>query len=161
MGTTRPDQIPPPMLLPEADVPDPHTFDRLTGRVDSLDRRVGALEESSGTTVSRITSLESRMASMDAHLEHILDEAKRTNQILEEERTDRRAREAEEREARSDRRRWVERAAAELWALVRQPLGLLVAAALAYAGWRYFALPSTPTPVPVEVVTPTTPAVTP
>lgn len=115
---------------------------RTDARVEALDRRVTSLEE----------SLDQRLGSVVAHLENVSRSTARTAELWQMERDDRLAREVAAHDAAQDRRAIARKVASEVWSIFKQPLGLLIAAALAWMAWSYFGVPPTPTPVDVQVV---------
>ena len=128
---------------------------RVEERVAGLGNRVQQLE---GT-------VEEGHRTMGGQLGELLGETRRVREILEAQaatraarlqRADeaRAARASEQRQQRTGRRQLLLRIGAEVWGVFRVPLGMLVTAACTYAGWAYFNVPSTPTPVEVEVVSP-------
>jgi hypothetical protein len=54
-------------------------------------------------------------------------------------------------------RRWAEVATKELWGVFRVPIGMLVTGAATFYAWQHFQIPTTPTPVSVQVAPPPDP----
>lgn len=122
---------------------------RSEGKIEALDRRVTSLE----------ATLDQRLGTMVSHLDTIGRETSRTAELLASEQADRKRREKEARQARTDEqqarsewRRTAVRVVSELWAVFKVPLGTLITAVTAYIIWSHYQIPSTPTPVEVREI---------
>lgn len=101
---------------------------------------------------AQLQRFDERLGTMNAYLERTATKTARTAEILSEMREDRIRAEEVAIEAAQDRRAIARKVGAEVWSVFKQPLGLLVAAALAYFAWSHFQIPPTPSPVDVQVV---------
>ena len=104
----------------------------------------------------RVAVLEDKVSGMSDKLTAIASTSAMTADYLRDMRDDHRADRAADIEDRKDRREWYQRGTAAVWGLVRQPLGLLLAAMGAYFAFSYFGVPqahepAVSHPAPVQV----------
>jgi predicted RNase H-like nuclease (RuvC/YqgF family) len=144
-----------------------HSNDGLYAAVDEVRRkteflhtRVEEVKEQVSSLEGRIERLEEQMKASNRHLTTLVTEAKTTNAILREDLDHRKTldqhRMVMEREEKEWRRKVEERSletqaqavqfkrtlAHEAWEMFKQPLGMLITAAVAWAAWHYFTVPS-------------------
>jgi predicted nucleic acid-binding Zn-ribbon protein len=134
--------------------------DEVRRKTEFLHTRVEEVKEQVSLLESRIERLEEQMKVSNRHLTTLVTEAKTTNAILREDLDHRKAldqhRMSMEREEKEWRRKVEERSleaqaqsvsfkrglAHEAWDMFKQPLGMLITAALAWAAWHYFHIPT-------------------
>lgn len=131
----------------------------ISHRVETLEIKVQHLEERVGRGLedlaAEMKSLELQQGTTNAHLENVTREVAKTSAILE---TDfNRREEARKAQAEMEKNRVHTRnkVVLELWATFKAPIAnavtLLLAAGAAFFAWKFFGIPSAPTPVPVAV----------
>lgn len=119
------------------------------GQVKGLERQFDALQDS---LIGQMRDLEQEMGTMNAHLDNLVREVQTSNGHLQRladdamaERQRRERLEAEERERereiQDDTRAMVKRATAEVWSVIKQPLGYLIAGFFAWVAFQYFYVP--------------------
>jgi len=134
--------------------------DEVRRKTEFLHTRVEEVKEQVSSLEDRIERLEEQMKASNRHLTTLVTEAKTTNAILREDLDHRKTldqhRMVMEREEKEWRRKVEERSletqaqasrfkrtlVQEAWEMFKQPVGMLITAALAWAGWYYFTVPS-------------------
>lgn len=117
-----------------------------SGRLEAVEEQVENLEASFHDRMGR---LEGQMGTTNAHLDNIAREASITNDLLRQELEDRKTERKRQQEIEDEKRRNAREdkranrdlllnTGKELWSIFKQPLGYLVAAALAYAAFVWF-----------------------
>lgn len=147
--------------------------DEVRRKTEFLHTRVEEVKEQVSSLENRIERLEEQMKASNKHLTTLVVEAKTTNAILREDLDHRKSldqhRMVMEREEKEWRRKVEERSLEvqaqnthfkrtilhEVWDMFKQPLGLLITAAVAWAAWHYFKVPSAQVP---DAATPPAPA---
>jgi chromosome segregation ATPase len=136
--------------------------DEVRRKTEFLHTRVEEVKEQVSSLEGRIERLEEQMKASNRHLTTLVTEAKTTNAILREDLDHRKSldqhRMVMEREEKEWRRKVEERSletqaqnthfkrtvAHEAWDMFKQPVGMLITAAVAWAAWYYFTVPSAP-----------------
>lgn len=147
--------------------------DEVRRKTEFLHTRVEEVKEQVSSLEARIERLEEQMKATNRHLSTLVTEAKTTNALLREDLDHRKTLDQHrmdmEREEREWRHKVEERSleshaqtvqfkrtiAHEAWEMFKQPIGMLITAALAWTAWYYF---SVPTEHPVATPAPAAPA---
>ena len=119
------------------------------GQVRGLERRVDTLQDNLST---QMHDLEQEMGTMNAHLDNLVREVQTSNghlqRMAEDTQAERERRERleaaereREREIQDDTRAMVKKGIAEVWGVVKQPLGYLIAGVFAWVAFHYFYVP--------------------
>jgi chromosome segregation ATPase len=134
--------------------------DEVRRKTEFLHTRVEEVKEQVSSLEARIERLEEQMKATNRHLTTLVTEAKTTNALLREDLDQRKAvnqhRMGMEREEREWRRKVEERSleaqsqhvqfkrtlANGVWDMFKQPIGMLITAAVAWTAWYYFTVPT-------------------